>query len=191
MPSIPESFDARYSYRAFNAEVKSQREVATVHITNQRSGRLRKVVQIALNWFRLIHSCWAFASTQVLTDRVCIASGNTKKRLLSPQDLINCDHTCQIGPPLNQRCNNGCSGGYLDAAWKYFKTTGTIGDTCLSYQAADGSCSQTCDSGSPYSSQNTYTASDCYSFDSNDLQVMQAEILTYGPIEGSSLSACC
>eukprot|EP01119_Soliformovum_irregulare_P015482 TRINITY_DN435_c0_g1_i2.p1 TRINITY_DN435_c0_g1~~TRINITY_DN435_c0_g1_i2.p1 ORF type:complete len:296 (-),score=57.44 TRINITY_DN435_c0_g1_i2:45-932(-) len=126
-------------------------------------------------------SCWAFASTSVLTDRFCIASNNTIKRLLSPQDLVDCSKTCQSGLLNSNNCNNGCNGGYLDNAWKYFQQTGTVGDSCLQYTAANGQCTNQCTDGSSYSSQVKFTTSQCYTFKS--VQAMQYDIYTNGPIE--------
>lgn len=48
-------------------------------------------------------SCWAFGSTEALSDRFCIAG---KDVVLSPQDLVSCDYN-----------NYGCDGGYLNLAW--------------------------------------------------------------------------
>jgi len=48
-------------------------------------------------------SCWAFGSTEALSDRFCI---NGKDVVLSPQDIVSCDYN-----------NYGCDGGYLSLAW--------------------------------------------------------------------------
>ena len=36
-------------------------------------------------------SCWAFAATEVLSDRFCIASEGAVNVILSPQDMVSCD----------------------------------------------------------------------------------------------------
>ena len=51
-------------------------------------------------------SCWAFAATEALSDRFCIASGGSVNVVLSPEDMVSCDTG-----------NMGCNGGYLDRAW--------------------------------------------------------------------------
>jgi cathepsin B len=51
-------------------------------------------------------SCWAFAATEALSDRFCIASGGRTNVVLSPEDMVSCD-----------KSNMGCNGGYLDRAW--------------------------------------------------------------------------
>ena len=48
-------------------------------------------------------SCWAFGSTEALSDRFCKAGVDV---ILSPQDLVACDYN-----------NYGCNGGYLNLAW--------------------------------------------------------------------------
>ncbi len=48
-------------------------------------------------------SCWAFGSSEALSDRFCKAG---KDVVLSPQDLVSCDYN-----------NYGCDGGYLNLAW--------------------------------------------------------------------------
>jgi len=153
LPPIPASFDARTQWPDCISPIRDQESCG---------------------------GCWAFASTSVLTDRFCIASNNTIKRLLSPQDLLSCSHTCQY-PVLQTNCNNGCDGGYLDTAWKYFESTGTVGDSCLQYEDTTGSCSMQCTNGSSYSTQPIFYSDACYQLSS--VSSMQAEILTHGPIE--------
>jgi C1A family cysteine protease len=53
-------------------------------------------------------SCWAFAATEALSDRICIATSGKTNVVLSPQDLVSCDTG-----------NMGCNGGYLNRAWQY------------------------------------------------------------------------
>lgn len=51
-------------------------------------------------------SCWAFAASEALSDRFCIASGGKTNVVLSPQDMVSCD-----------KSNYACNGGYLNLAW--------------------------------------------------------------------------
>merc|ERR1711874_190163 len=71
-------------------------------------------------------SCWAFSASEVLGDRVAIA---TKKAspVLSPEDMLSCD-----------KGDMGCSGGQLPKAWNYLKTTGIVADACFPYSAGGG-----------------------------------------------------
>merc|ERR1719236_250729 len=86
-------------------------------------------------WPGLIHpirdqqrcgSCWAFSASEVLSDRVAIA---TKKAspVLSPEDMVSCD-----------KGDMGCQGGQLPMAWDYLKDTGIVTDTCFPYSAVKG-----------------------------------------------------
>jgi cathepsin B len=72
-------------------------------------------------------SCWAFAASEVLSDRFCIASSKSVNVVLSPQDLVSCDAEDQ-----------GCDGGWVDKSWDYLKDTGIVSDECLPYTSGKG-----------------------------------------------------
>ena len=83
-------------------------------------------------------SCWAFSATEVLADRICIASGAAKTLVvLSPQWLVSCDKT-----------NHGCGGGNLKDAWAYMVSNGVPLDSCDPYSSGDndesGDCTAHC-----------------------------------------------
>jgi len=62
-------------------------------------------------------SCWAFGATEAVSDRVCIAKGNSSAGAyigLAPLDLTSCDDGIFKG-------ENGCQGGQLAGAWNYAK----------------------------------------------------------------------
>jgi cathepsin B len=61
-------------------------------------------------------SCWAFASTEVMSDRLCISSKATKKFVFSPEDLLECCTSCR----------NQCEGGYINSAFKYWINNGVV-----------------------------------------------------------------
>merc|ERR1719454_634122 len=105
---IPASFDARTKWPGLIHPIRDQ----------QRCG-----------------SCWAFSASEVLSDRVAIA---TKKAspVLSPEDMVSCD-----------KGDMGCQGGMLPMAWDYLKSTGIVSDKCLPYGAGGGiapKCPTTC-----------------------------------------------
>jgi cathepsin B len=77
-------------------------------------------------------SCWAFAASEVLSDRFCIATDKSVNTVLSPQDLVSCDPN-----------DYGCDGGYLDKSWDYIRDVGIVTDECLPYVSGDGN-SRTC-----------------------------------------------
>lgn len=131
-------------------------------------------------WAGLVHpirnqercgSCWAFSASEVLSDRVAIAT-NKASPPLSPEDLVSCD-----------KGDMGCSGGQLPAAWKYLQNTGIVTDTCFPYTAGDGTapaCPSKCVDSEDWS-QSKVKASSSYAI--NGVANMQKEIMTNGPIQ--------
>jgi len=73
-------------------------------------------------------SCWAFAASEVVSDRFCISSNSAVNVVLSPQDLISCD-----------KQDFGCEGGYVDKSWDYIRDHGIVTDACLPYTSGSGS----------------------------------------------------
>merc|ERR1711865_483350 len=71
-------------------------------------------------------SCWAFSASEVLSDRVAIATGKPSP-VLSAEDLVSCD-----------KKDEGCNGGNLPSAWEYLVNTGLVTDTCWPYSAGSG-----------------------------------------------------
>jgi cathepsin B len=130
-------------------------------------------------WPGLIHpirdqqrcgSCWAFSASEVLSDRVAIAT-NKASPVLSPEDLVSCDPN-----------DMGCSGGQLPEAWDYLKDNGIVTDSCFPYTAGDGKApickKQTCADNENFAktkAKNKYAI--------NGAQNMQKEIMTNGPIQ--------
>jgi cathepsin B len=116
-------------------------------------------------------SCWAFAASEVLSDRFCIATNGKTDVILSPQDLVSCDKT-----------DYGCDGGYLDHSWQYLVSTGIVSDDCLPYSSGTGrvaACPKTgtCKKGSWLK----YRASGFTQFQSiNDIK---QSLVSEGPVE--------
>jgi len=131
-------------------------------------------------WAGLVHpirnqqqcgSCWAFSASEVLSDRVAIAT-NKASPPLSPEDMVSCDSG-----------DMGCSGGQLPAAWKYLQSTGIVTDTCFPYTAGSGTapaCPNQCADSESWS-QSKVKASSAYAI--NGVTNMQKEIMTNGPIQ--------
>lgn len=78
-------------------------------------------------------SCWAFGSTEAMTDRICIASEGKDTTHLSAQDVASCD---KLG-------DMGCNGGVPSTVYTYYRSNGVVtggnyGDKsmCYSYQLA-------------------------------------------------------
>lgn len=119
-------------------------------------------------------SCWAFGSTEAFSDRFAIASKGSIDVVFSPQDLVSCDSS-----------NYGCSGGYLNKAWAYLKTTGAVSDKCDSYKSASGTapkCSAKCDDGSAKSGHR-YKCKGTVAHPTT-VSAIKAEIYANGPVEG-------
>ncbi len=72
-------------------------------------------------------SCWAFAASEVVSDRFCIATNGSVNVIMSPQDLVSCDKN-----------DFGCDGGYVDKSWDYIRDHGIVSDECLPYTAGSG-----------------------------------------------------
>jgi len=72
-------------------------------------------------------SCWAFAASEVLSDRFCIASNKQINVVLSPQYLVSCN-----------ALNHGCNGGVPLLAWNFVVNTGLVTDSCWPYESGDG-----------------------------------------------------
>jgi cathepsin B len=91
-------------------------------------------------------SCWAFGAAETLSDNLCALTDKKEDHVLSPQDLLSCDHN-----------DAGCDGGMLPFAWLFVEKKGLVTDACMPYSAAAGkveNCSATCADGSE---MRTYT----------------------------------
>ncbi|KAJ3646645.1 hypothetical protein Zmor_024222 [Zophobas morio] len=65
-------------------------------------------------------ACWAFASTEVMADRLCIATGGKTKFQFSPQDLLECCSQCV------PQGHDKCFGGYVASAYKFWFNNGIV-----------------------------------------------------------------
>lgn len=81
-------------------------------------------------------SCWAFAATEVLSDRFCLATNGSIHVVLSPGDLLACE-----------KLNLGCTMGSLpEWAFSYLKKNGVLTKKCVPYISGNGK-TQTCSHG--------------------------------------------
>jgi cathepsin B len=116
-------------------------------------------------------SCWAFAASEVLSDRFCIASNRTVDVVLSPQDLLSCEK-------LNLKCEVGSLPNW---AWSFLESHGICSEECAPYVSGDGhvpSCPKSCESGQAltrFKAQNTRHVQ-------GEAAIMQ-EILANGPVD--------
>lgn len=134
-------------------------------------------------WSNCIHSirdqkncgsCWAFAASEVLSDRLCIASKGVLNVVLSPQNFVSCDSN-----------NMGCNGGYSDRSWYYLISDGIVTDDCYPYVSGSGDTgicqinNQLCvNKNVPYIK---YKAANVRTF--NSIEEIKNDIFTNGPVE--------
>jgi cathepsin B len=122
-------------------------------------------------------SCWAFAATEVLSDRFCIASNNKINVVLSPQYLLSCD-----------KGDMGCNGGWPAKSWKFIMKSGLLTDACLPYQSGSGTnpvqCNavKKCVDGSEWK---LYYAKKGSSVVLPNPTSIQNNILKFGPVEAA------
>ncbi|XP_063904117.1 cathepsin B-like cysteine proteinase 4 isoform X1 [Zophobas morio] len=131
-------------------------------------------------------SCWAFATTEVMSDRLCIQSSGKVKMQLSAEDVVSCCSTCGYQ----------CQGGYPSTAFQYWDTYGVVsgGDYlsnsgCKPYGSSEFNngvapeCQQACSNPSyktPYNSDKHF-GSNYYQVSGQESQI-QAEIYTKGAV---------
>jgi len=114
-------------------------------------------------------SCWAFSASEVLSDRVAIASGK-KSPVLSAEDLVSCD-----------KGDMGCQGGRLASAWSYLTKTGLTTDSCYPYSAASGTapaCRTSCVDSESFTRTKAKS-----SYAINGVANMQKDMFANGPIQ--------
>lgn len=123
--------------------------------------------------------CWAFASVRTLAWRFCIfAFPNASSPVLSPQYLIDCDNGCYPAPDQDT-CDAGCSGGYLDLAWRFLNTNGTVLDSVSPFTDKSGTCST---SRISLQQSGIYRSLDSYVIAQGNVTDIQRELLEYGPV---------
>ena len=87
-------------------------------------------------------SCWAFGTSEAISDRFCIATNGSTDVVLSPEELVDCN---LIGL---ENCKRG---GDPATAMVYTSTHGLASDACYPYTAGrnstEGTCRKTCANG--------------------------------------------
>eukprot|EP00178_Gracilaria_changii_P000673 TRINITY_DN1087_c0_g1_i2.p2 TRINITY_DN1087_c0_g1~~TRINITY_DN1087_c0_g1_i2.p2 ORF type:complete len:309 (-),score=46.34 TRINITY_DN1087_c0_g1_i2:89-928(-) len=116
-------------------------------------------------------SCWAFAASEVASDRHCIATSGATNIQLSAQDMVSCDTG-----------DYGCNGGYLDVSMQFLVDTGIRSEECVPYVSGDGSEPPCADGCTDSSVDDTfYHMSSAY--DCAGEATIKSEIETLGPVD--------
>jgi len=123
-------------------------------------------------------SCWAFAASESISDRFCIASNGSVDVVLSPQYLVSC----------NNVLNHGCNGGVPLFSWWFIAREGLLTDACLPYQSGNGTnpvdCKSitSCADGSPLKNYHSKTGT---TVTLQNPQSIQQNLMQYGPVEAA------
>ena len=125
-------------------------------------------------------SCWAFAATEVLSDRFCIASGGAVRVLLSAQSALQCE-------ALHWGC---VMGSMPEWAWPFLVKHGATSRDCVPYVSGNGhvpdqGCPSKCTSSNAtmkwYRAANYTQAGDFVDASRHTEAIMQA--LMTGPLD--------
>jgi len=140
-PSLPDYYNVRDEYPYCEAKILDQGECG---------------------------SCWGFAASGILSDRLCIETKGKINLTLSPQDMVNCAFE-----------NYGCMGGYLIPSVDFLITEGVSTHSCKPYLYDKGSCDFKCEN------KETYKKYFCEASSMKimtSIEEMQREIYKHGPI---------
>jgi cathepsin B len=163
-----------------------QNSLSPVYYGNIDNTDLPETFDSKVKWENCIHpirdqqncgSCWAFAASEVLSDRLCIVSSGKIDTILSPEDFLRCDTR-----------DLGCNGGYVDRSWNYLKATGIVSEDCLPYRSGDGivlTCPfeygiQACEGKGGYRKYKVSSHSQL-----TTIVKAKEALITYGPIEAA------
>lgn len=79
-------------------------------------------------------SCWAFATSEVASDRACIDSKKSVDLIFSPQYLMDCDKE-----------ESSCGGAATQRVIQWIGRNGIVTEKCYPYTAVDGTqCKKSC-----------------------------------------------
>lgn len=113
-----------------------EEEEAFVPFADETVGNVSEEVDWRVRNAKCIHpirdqascgSCWAFATSEVASDRYCIASGGKVDKVFSPQYLVDCD----------KYHANGCKGATTTDAIHWIKKHGIVTDSCYPYVSGE------------------------------------------------------
>jgi len=116
-------------------------------------------------------SSWAISAARTMSDRYCIATGNSLS--FSPQWMVDC-HNEQLE----------CRGGFGDKAFEDLKKYGVATEKCVPYTGVADKCPFKCIDGSDPEVYKLKTAYSPYKKGDTTatMQMIQQDILLYGPV---------
>ncbi|VEN48153.1 unnamed protein product [Callosobruchus maculatus] len=140
-------------------------------------------------------SCWAFSSSSVMSDRVCIHSGQKNQLRISAADIMECCDSCTDH-------GDGCFGGTAYLAFKQWVDSGFVSGGgyhsaygCKPYPFPDCNphcwvenydapkCKNECDKGSQVKyEKDKHYAKEVYMIISKDERQIQLELIKNGPV---------
>ena len=114
-------------------------------------------------------SCWAFSAIGTLESQLSIKHG--KNYILSEQEIVD----CVVNQGFILKCCNGCSGGEMEAVYKYLKGEEDDSEYQYPYTATDGVCKKS-------ASSVKYNVTDYVVFKSGDEEGLMHSLYNIGPI---------
>ncbi|XP_074596242.1 cathepsin B-like [Brevipalpus obovatus] len=140
-------------------------------------------------------TCWAFGATEVMSDRLCIASKGRINVNVSAEDLINCCSKCHIEANKNVTADKAD----LLVWYKHWHQEGIVtgglygGNECKPYATPPFSqateclstqeCTKECQAGYPKSYEEDKTYGDIPYMIGKSVPQIQSEILQNGPVQ--------
>ncbi|KAH7827740.1 putative cathepsin B [Monocercomonoides exilis] len=121
-------------------------------------------------------ACWAFGSTGVAADRLCMAG--VANFVPSAQYSLSCDRTCLQG---TRQCNTGCQGGFMGAGCQFITQNMVTTEQCVRYTGREGTCPRTCNDGTPFTPNQTQWKGSEFRHLRNEDEIKVA-IYTYGTV---------
>jgi len=123
--------------------------------------------------------CWAFAATEVLSDRFCIASKAASNVVLSPEDLMSCDVT---------KYTLGCDGGVPEYAWKFLETTGITTEACTPFIGnKTEACPTSCNGTTTFHKYKAVSGSTRLIDGASGIGAVQQDMYANGPVQAAML----
>jgi len=191
MRSLPLDLQRRVN-QAQEAGLRRVESATASEATEAYDGSLPINFDARVQWPNCIHgvlnqgdcgSCWAFASTEVLSDRYCIYSNESINIVLSPQNLLSCEK-------MNLKCTMG---SLPEWAWSFLEHTGVATMDCDPYVSGNGTVpkcedrEQTCaNDTAPFElyTAESYGQVGDFLFPSHHIEAIMAA-LTQGPVDAT------